>query len=347
MSATATQVTQLTAPNQTVEAPNGVSYAYRRLGEPSASAPPLVSFQHFRGNLDNWDPALVDALARTREVILFDNAGVGGSTGTVPRTVTAMAHDALSFIDALELREIDVLGYSLGGYVAQELVLIRPRLVRRLVLAGTGPQGGEDMHGFTDEMFVYANRDQPGAEDVLALFFETSETSVAKGREFLQRIFTRTDDRDTRGSRCDRRPRAGIPSGCHERSVAARTGRPPRGRGCAPVDAGCVPIAGRRKRDCAAARSHGRSPLLHRPRTGHSPSCVRQSNTCDAPNPADARSGRWLRGRRGVVVGLRLVLEAPPHHVPVVLEDPGRVEFRRLSWSHARRLEGGAAAWTL
>ena len=182
MSVTATQVTQLTAPNQTVEAPNGVSYAYRRLGEPSASAPPLVSFQHFRGNLDNWDPALVDALARTREVILFDNAGVGGSTGTVPRTVTAMAHDALSFIEALELREIDVLGYSLGGYVAQELVLIRPRLVRRLVLAGTGPQGGEDMHGFSDEMFVHANRDAPGAEDVLALFFERSETSVAKGK---------------------------------------------------------------------------------------------------------------------------------------------------------------------
>jgi pimeloyl-ACP methyl ester carboxylesterase len=197
MSATTTQVTQLTAPNLTVEAPNGVSYAYRRLGEPSASAPPLVSFQHFRGNLDNWDPALVDALARTREVILFDNAGVGGSTGTVPRTITAMAHDALSFIEALELREIDVLGYSLGGYVAQELVLIRPRLVRRLVLAGTGPQGGEDMHGLSDEIFVHANRDQPGPEDFLALFFEPSETSVAKGREFLQRIFTRTDDRDT------------------------------------------------------------------------------------------------------------------------------------------------------
>ena len=200
MSVTATQVAQLTAPNQTVEAPNGVSYAYRRLGEPSASAPPLVSFQHFRGNLDNWDPALVDALARTREVILFDNAGVGGSTGTVPRTVTAMAHDALSFIEGLELREIDVLGYSLGGYVAQELVLIRPRLVRRIVLAGTGPQGGEDMHGFKDEMFVHANREAPGAEDVLALFFERSETSVAKGKEYLQRIFTRTDERDTRAT---------------------------------------------------------------------------------------------------------------------------------------------------
>jgi len=130
MSATVAQVTQLTAPNETIEAPNSGSYAYRRLGEPSAMGPPLVSFQLFRGNLDNWDPALVDALARTREVIVFDNSGVGGSTGTVPRTVTAMAHDALSFIDALELGGTDVLGYSLGGYVAQELALIRPRLVR-------------------------------------------------------------------------------------------------------------------------------------------------------------------------------------------------------------------------
>jgi pimeloyl-ACP methyl ester carboxylesterase len=197
MSAITTEVTQLTAPNQNVEASNGVSYAYRRLGEASASTPPLVSFQHFRGNLDNWDPTLVDPLARTREVILFDNAGVGGSTGSVPRTVTAMAHDALSFIDALELREIDVLGFSLGGYIAQELVLIRPRLVRRLVLAGTGPQGGEDMHGFTDEIFEHGSHDQPGEEDFLTLFFARSETSIAKGREFLQRISTRAEDRDT------------------------------------------------------------------------------------------------------------------------------------------------------
>ncbi|HWW89539.1 MAG TPA: alpha/beta hydrolase [Solirubrobacteraceae bacterium] len=197
MSATTAEVTQLTAPNLTVEAANGVSYAYRQLGEPSAGAPPLVLLQHFRGNLDNWDPELVDALARTREVILFDNAGVGGSTGTVPRTITAMAHDALSFTDALELHEIDMLGFSLGGYIAQELVLIRPRLVRRLVLAGTGPQGGEDMHGFTDEIFEHGTHDQIAPEDILTLFFARSETSVAKGREFIERIFTRTEDRDT------------------------------------------------------------------------------------------------------------------------------------------------------
>jgi pimeloyl-ACP methyl ester carboxylesterase len=186
----------LAAPNRTVEAANGVTYAYRRLGRAETGTPPLVLLQHYRGNLDNWDPALVDVLARSREVILFDNAGVGGSTGTTPRTVTAMAHDALRFLEALELHEIDVLGFSLGGFVAQELVLIRPRLVRRLVLAGTGPQGGEDMHGFADDVYASATRDEPGAEDLLALFFERSETSVAAGREFVQRIFTRTEDRD-------------------------------------------------------------------------------------------------------------------------------------------------------
>jgi pimeloyl-ACP methyl ester carboxylesterase len=185
----------LTAPNRTVEAANGVTYAYRRLGDASG-APPLVLLQHFRGNLDNWDPALVDALAATREVILFDNAGVGGSTGRTPRTVTAMAHDALRFLEALQLREVDMLGFSLGGFVAQELALIRPRLVRRLVLAGTGPQGGEDMHGFADDVYVSATRDEPGAEDLLALFFARSETSVAAGWEFVQRIFARTEDRD-------------------------------------------------------------------------------------------------------------------------------------------------------
>jgi pimeloyl-ACP methyl ester carboxylesterase len=186
----------LTAPNRTVEAANGVTYAHRRLGRAHPGIPPLVLLQHFRGNLDNWDPALVDALAVTREVILFDNAGVGGSTGTTPRTVTAMAHDALRFLEALELREVDMLGFSLGGFVAQELVLIRPRLVRRLVLAGTGPQGGEDMHGFADDVHASATRDEPGAEDLLALFFERSETSVAAGREFVQRIFARTEERD-------------------------------------------------------------------------------------------------------------------------------------------------------
>jgi pimeloyl-ACP methyl ester carboxylesterase len=187
---------QLTAPNLTIEAANGVTYAYRRVGAPSTAAPPLVLLQHFRGNLDNWDPALVDGLAATREVILFDNAGVGGSTGMTPRTVTAMAHDALRFLEALGLRQVDALGFSLGGFVTQELALIRPRVLRRIVLAGTGPQGGQDMHGFSDAVFGSATRDAPEAEDLLALFFERSTASVALGWEFIGRIFARTTERD-------------------------------------------------------------------------------------------------------------------------------------------------------
>src|ERR1700689_4530434 len=186
----------LVAPNQFVTAANDVTFAYRRFGNADAGNLPLVCFQHYRGNLDNWDPALVDAIARQREVILFDNAGVGGSTGVVPRTVTPMAYDALAFIEALDLREIDILGYSMGGFVAQELTLIRPRLVRRLVLAGTAPQGGPELHGYHDEVYGNAIADEPGADDLLALFFERSQTSIDKGQEFIQRIFTRTDGRD-------------------------------------------------------------------------------------------------------------------------------------------------------
>ena len=187
---------QLTTPNRAIEAANGVSYAYRRFGNTSTSTPPLMLFMHFRGNLDNWDPALVDALACNRELILFDNAGVAGSTGIVPRTFTQMAHDALRFIEALDLSEIDVLGYSIGGFVAQELALLRPRLVRRIVLAGTSPQGAEGIHGYTDDVYGNAVHDEPDGDDLLALFFERSDTSVAKGWEFVQRIFTRTEDRD-------------------------------------------------------------------------------------------------------------------------------------------------------
>src|SRR3954471_23726319 len=132
---------QLAARNLSLEV-GEVSFVYRRFGNEQTAAPALVMLQHFRGNLDSWDPALVDRVAQDREVVLVDNRGVGGSTGVVPESVTPMARDVLAFIDALGLKQIDLLGFSLGGYVAQELVLLRPRLVRRLVLAGTAPQGG-------------------------------------------------------------------------------------------------------------------------------------------------------------------------------------------------------------
>jgi pimeloyl-ACP methyl ester carboxylesterase len=191
----AAQAGQLTAENLSVEA-GDVSFAYRRFGNAQTGAPPLVMLQHFRGNLDSWDPALVDRLAQDREVILVDNRGVGGSTGVVPEDVTAMARDALAFIDALGLEQIDLLGFSLGGYVAQELVLLRPRVVRRLVLAGTAPQGGPDLHRWSDDVYAPATPDQPIAEDLLGLFFSSSEQSQAKGLESLGRLYQREVDRD-------------------------------------------------------------------------------------------------------------------------------------------------------
>jgi pimeloyl-ACP methyl ester carboxylesterase len=191
----AAQAGQLTAENLSVEA-GDVSFAYRRFGNAQTGAPPLVMLQHFRGNLDSWDPALVDRLAQDREVILLDNRGVGGSTGVVPENVTTMARDALAFIDALGLRQIDLLGFSLGGFVAQELVLLRPRLVRRIVLAGTAPQGGQELHRWSDEVYALATADEPGAENLLGLFFSRSEESRAKGMESIGRLFQREVDRD-------------------------------------------------------------------------------------------------------------------------------------------------------
>jgi pimeloyl-ACP methyl ester carboxylesterase len=145
-------VTQITAPNKHIEAANGVRYAYRRYGNAETSALPLVCFQHNRGNLDNWDPVLVDTLATEREVILVDNAGVAGSTGKVPSTIAGMAIDAVAFTDALGLRTYDLHRFSMGGFIAQEVALIRPHQLRRLVLTGTAPQGGRHIHGWTGEI---------------------------------------------------------------------------------------------------------------------------------------------------------------------------------------------------
>ncbi|MEU5031442.1 alpha/beta fold hydrolase [Streptomyces milbemycinicus] len=186
----------LTAPNQFVEGANGVTYAYRRFGTPAPGVLPLVMLQHFRGNLDNWDPLLLGALASHREVIPVDNAGVGLSSGTVPRTITEMAHDAITFVDALGLTRIDLLGFSIGGMVAQELTLIRPQLVHRLVLAGTGPRSGVLMHGWINDVQALANVADNHPEDLLSLFFEVTPTSQQKGREFLERRASRTEDRD-------------------------------------------------------------------------------------------------------------------------------------------------------
>jgi pimeloyl-ACP methyl ester carboxylesterase len=185
-------VSAVEAQTQTIAAANGVTYAYRRFGE-SADGVPLVFLQHFRGNLDNWDPALIDGIAAEREVILVDNAGVGASTGTVPSTVAAMARDLLAFTDALGVRTFDLFGFSLGGFIAQELALLRPWAVRLLVLAGTGPSGAPTMHGWRDDIQREARHDVSTAESLLYIFFAHTDTSRALGVEFLGRISARTE----------------------------------------------------------------------------------------------------------------------------------------------------------
>ena len=154
---------------------------------------PVVLLQHFRGNLDNWDPALLDTLALEREVIAFNNVGVASTDGTTPNSVTQMARDAIIFLEALKLEQVDLLGFSLGGFVAQEIALLRPNLVRKLILAGTGPQGGPVMHGWRKDIADNARIDQAGAEHLLYIMFRHTPSSQAKGMEYLGRFMQRKD----------------------------------------------------------------------------------------------------------------------------------------------------------
>jgi pimeloyl-ACP methyl ester carboxylesterase len=191
--AAATAGGYLASPNKVVSAANGIDYAYREIGE---GTPPLVLLQHFRGNLDNWDPALIDALASARRVVTFDNAGVGGSAGTTPSTFTQMARDAIAYLEAMEFDEIDVLGFSIGSFVAQEITLIRPALVRRLVLASSAPQGAAGMHGWAPDVIDAVGAPAPNPDGYLDVFFTRSAASRQSGRETLGRLTTRTEDRD-------------------------------------------------------------------------------------------------------------------------------------------------------
>jgi pimeloyl-ACP methyl ester carboxylesterase len=186
----------LTAPTQFVDA-NGERYAYRRFG--SGPGLPLLLLQHFTGNLDNWDPSLTDELATDRELILFDNAGIGRSSGTVPTTVAGMAQHASAFLDALKLETCDVLGYSLGGMVAQQMVLDKPSVFRRMVLVATAPRGGEDiMHLEKPDLAKYLNDTSlQGYEVLQRIFFAPTTTSQAAGAAFIERLAQRKDDRDT------------------------------------------------------------------------------------------------------------------------------------------------------
>jgi pimeloyl-ACP methyl ester carboxylesterase len=191
-----TDTSNITAPTQFIQT-KLEKYAYRRFGK--GAGLPLLCLQHFTGTLDNWDPAVTDPLALRRDVILFESAGLGRSTGQVPENMSGMAAHALAFVDALGLKRVDILGYSLGGMVAQQIALERPSLVRKMLLVATAPEGGEDiMHMEKPELKkITDDPNLPGLEKLVKLFFAPSESSQAAGEAFAARLAARKQDRET------------------------------------------------------------------------------------------------------------------------------------------------------
>jgi pimeloyl-ACP methyl ester carboxylesterase len=186
--------THQTAPTQYIEAA-GIRFAYRRFGKKNTI--PLLMNIHFTGTMDHWDPLVTDGLATEREVILFNNAGIASTSGETPESIYEMAHYAEAFIDALGLKQIDLLGFSMGGLVAQQFTLDRPELVRKLILVGTGPKAGEGMQSLTPEAQAIFGATYENKEDVwLKVHFSPSEKSQAAGREFIKRKLLRQQDRD-------------------------------------------------------------------------------------------------------------------------------------------------------
>lgn len=186
--------THVTAPTQYIDG-NGTKFAYRRFGKNERL--PLVFLQHFTGTLDNWDPAITDGFATDREVIIFDNAGIAGSGGEVASAIKGIAATAIAFIDALGLKKIDLLGFSMGGFVAQQVTLDRPELVQHLILVATGPRGGEGLATFSPEVWAMFSKEyNPLDEILLDTFFSPTETSQQAGRRFLDRIRSRVENRD-------------------------------------------------------------------------------------------------------------------------------------------------------
>ena len=195
MMSSRTQISR-TAPTQFLELKGGERYAYRRFG--GGSGLPLLLLQHFTGTLDNWDPALTDALAGERELVLFDNAGVGRSSGAVPTTVGGMAKHAATFLDGLGIETCDVLGFSLGGMVAQQMVLDRPAIFRRLILVGTAPRGGEDIMHLEKPRLAKHLQDpsNKGYSVLKKIFFTLTPSGQAAGVAFVERLAERNQDLD-------------------------------------------------------------------------------------------------------------------------------------------------------
>jgi len=192
----ASSTTWKTAPTQTISAGDGVQFAYRQLG-PSTGVP-VVFLTHLAAVLDNWDPRIVDGIAARHRVIAFDNRGVGASSGSTPATIEEMARDAVTFIRALGVDQVDLFGFSMGGMIAQVIAQEEPGLVRKMILAGTGPAGGEGIDKVTRIAYLDTARGLLTRRDPKEfLFFTRTPNGRGAAKEFLARLEERTHDRDT------------------------------------------------------------------------------------------------------------------------------------------------------
>jgi pimeloyl-ACP methyl ester carboxylesterase len=190
----ALNTTWKTAPTQTITA-SGVEFAYRELGP--SSGVPVVFLTHLAAVLDNWDPRVVDGIAAEHRVITFDNRGVGASSGATPRTIEEMASDAVSFTRALGFDQVDLFGFSMGGMIAQVIAQQQPQLVRKMIIAGTGPAGGEGIEKVTRISYLDTARGLLTRQDPKQfLFFTRTPNGRRAGQEFLARLQERANDRD-------------------------------------------------------------------------------------------------------------------------------------------------------
>jgi pimeloyl-ACP methyl ester carboxylesterase len=188
-------VTWKNVPTQTITA-GGVQFAYRELGTDNPGTP-VVCLIHLAAVLDNWDPRVIDGLAAKHRVITFDNRGVGASSGAPATSMEEMARDAITFIRAMGLAKVDLFGFSMGGMVAQEIVLMEPQLVRKMILTGTGPAGGEGISTVARVTYLDMLRGLLTFQDAKQfLFFTRTPTGIRAGKEFLQRLKERSEDRD-------------------------------------------------------------------------------------------------------------------------------------------------------
>jgi pimeloyl-ACP methyl ester carboxylesterase len=307
------QDTNETAPNQFAES-GGIRFAYRRFGRRGGT--PLLLLNYFAANLDKWDPKVTNGFAAERDVILLDYPGIGGSSGETPSTVAALTRSCVEFCRALDLTRFDVLGFSLGGMIAQQLAADHSETVRRIILSGTGPLGGEGMV-FED---LSADELDDEANLIMNAFFTQSEPSKAAGWAFIERTKLRVENRDAPVSKQAALAEA---AAIREWGVIPQTDRfdPP-------SDAGCAWEQGRRHHagQCVPSRSaYPRCSAHHVP--GREPRCLfavcrKLPGKCEAVSQWVRRGAAWVavQGDQGsprfAMVKIRRASVGPSEMIP-------------------------------